>query len=102
MRMSSAAAAALLHTHHEALKVADEKSGAKGSKACLAYHREVTCARCHPFAAHIYDAEFANGFNRQTAKPGLAAQYCKDYYAACKARTCPIAHGAPRRGSRHA
>ena len=52
----------------------------------MAYHRNVSCARCHPYAAHIYDAEF-NGnvnFDAAVAKPGLGAAYCAEYYAACK------------------
>ena len=58
--------------------------GSKGAAACMAYHRNVSCARCHPYAAHIYDAAFSSDFDAAAANPGLQSAYCKEYYQACR------------------
>ena len=50
-------------------------NGSRGG-ACMAYHANVSCAACHPFAAHIYDAGAAGfGAAAATAKPGLERGY---------------------------
>ena len=57
--------------------------GANASDAarCRGFHEQVACAQCHPFAAHIFDAETGTA----RGNPGLEADFCRGYYAACEA-----------------
>lgn len=51
------------------------KGSSNEAGACAAMHRTVLCGQCHPYAAHIYDAESEDGYSR----PGLTSDYCKKY-----------------------
>ena len=51
--------------------------------------REILCAECHPYAAHIYDAEAPkktkSRFSKPTERfPGLCYGFCKKAFRACR------------------
>ena len=47
----------------------------------MEFWKNVSCLRCSPYAAHLFDAE---GFRSATRSfPGLCTQYCRQLYEAC-------------------
>jgi glucose/arabinose dehydrogenase len=48
---------------------------------CAALHRELECARCDPWAGHIYDAEDPSRPARSEAL--MCPDFCARYFAAC-------------------
>ena len=54
------------------------KRGVQGTSdaaaKCTTFQKKVACSQCHPYAAHIFDAESADGY----ARPGLTVEYCKE------------------------
>lgn len=48
---------------------------------CMEYWKNVSCLRCSPYAAHLFDAE---GYDRSLRTfPGICSQYCGQLYRAC-------------------
>ena len=50
-------------------------------EACREYIRNISCLRCSPYAAHIFETE---GGNEKKAFPELCYRYCVDAYIQCQ------------------
>ena len=55
------------------------------SSKSLAYAKEITCLECHPYAAHIFDAESGSDVNARFRKshirfPGLCKEMCQEMF----------------------
>lgn len=68
-----------------------ENTGEKvgSSYKCMDFVKEIICAECHPYAAHIYDAEIPpvvqTNFSKKDERfPGLCKKYCEQHFDDCR------------------
>lgn len=56
---------------------------------CMDFIRAILCAECHPYAAHVFDAEIPpviqTNFSKKAERfPGLCIEYCEEFFDDCK------------------
>ena len=68
----------------------DEFGGKIGSDyKCRDFIRSIICAECHPYAAHVFDAEIPpviqTNFSKKAERfPGLCFEFCEEFFDDCK------------------
>ena len=63
----------------EALR-AQIESTSPDADTCTGFVRNISCARCSPYASHVFDGE---NTGRPRDAPGLCSSYCERFYRAC-------------------
>ena len=57
-------------------------------ESCGGFVKQLVCLECHPYAAHVFDAEGVDKnerFNKRLVNfPGLCKSYCKKIFESCK------------------
>lgn len=67
-----------------------QHSSAGIDKQCEEVLKQILCLECHPYAAHVFDAERPGNDNKTFDKryvnfPGLCKPFCLDYFEKCRA-----------------
>jgi len=83
---TAAADQQLKHTYHQ-LRWKNKRRWRIPSR-CYTTLKEIMCLKCHPYAAHVFDAEVPDRskvYQKSNVNfPGLCQSYCKREYQSCK------------------